>query len=162
MVDVQTVSIAIASASVTVAAFYYVWQIRHQSKLRQTDLVINLSSEFKSKEFMEAFVNVYEAEFRDYDDFVKKYGKLFSTDKVPMSFMVMGNFFEQVGVLLRNNLIEPSLINQLVPVSMVWEKMKPFIADVRKEYQEPRLWEWFEYLYNEMQKREQKLQQSKA
>ena len=42
-IDIQTVSIAIASASVTLAAFYYIWQIRHQSKIRQTDLVIKIS-----------------------------------------------------------------------------------------------------------------------
>jgi hypothetical protein len=34
--------------------------------------------------------------------------------------------------------------------------------DARKEIQEPRLWEWFEYLYNEIRKREQKLKRPKA
>jgi len=32
MADIQTVSIAIASAGVFAAAIYYIWQIRHQSK----------------------------------------------------------------------------------------------------------------------------------
>jgi hypothetical protein len=31
MIDIQTVSIAIASASVFVAAIYYIFQIRHQA-----------------------------------------------------------------------------------------------------------------------------------
>ena len=155
VVDIQTVSIAVASASVVVGVVYYILQIRHQGKVRQTDLVIRLSSEFKSREFLEAFVDIYEAEFKDYDDFAKKYGKLFSKDQVPMSFMMMGNYFEQAGVLLGNNLIEPSLIEQLIPVSMVWEKMKPFVKEARKEYSMPELWKWFEYLYNEMKKREQ-------
>jgi len=42
-VDIQTISIAVASASVTLAAIYYMWQIRHQTKIRQTDLVIRIS-----------------------------------------------------------------------------------------------------------------------
>ena len=157
MVDtwlLQTGSVVIASAGVFGAAVYYILQIRHQGKLRQTDLVIKLSSEFKSKEFLEAFSNVYEAEFSDFDDFVKKYGKPFSNEKVPMSFHMMGNFFEQVGVLLKNKLVDPSLIDQLVPVSLVWKKMKPYAEGMRKEMHQPKLWEWFEYLYNEMSKLE--------
>jgi len=37
MVDVQTVSIVVASASVVAWIIYYAFQVRHQSKVRQTD-----------------------------------------------------------------------------------------------------------------------------
>jgi hypothetical protein len=40
--------------------------------------------------------------------------------------------------------------------------MEPVIKGMRKEYGVQAYYEWFEYLYNEMQKREQKLQQSTA
>ena len=156
MVDIQTVSIAVASASVTVAAIYYVWQIRHQGKLRQMDLVIRLASEFKNREFLEAQANIFETEFTDYDDFVKKYGKLYSSGKYPISFQLIANFFEQVGILYKNKLIEPVLIDQILAVSVTWEKLKRFVEYARVEYHDPRLWEWFEYLYNEMKKREQR------
>jgi hypothetical protein len=42
VVDVQTVSIAIASASVVAGIVYYSLQIRHQTKARQTGLVMRL------------------------------------------------------------------------------------------------------------------------
>jgi len=163
MVDIQTVSIAIASASVVAGVIYYSLQIRHQNlqiqqqnKIRQTDLVTKLSYDISTnKEFLEALVDTYEVEFKDYDDFVKRYGKPISRKQVPMSFMMMGNFFEQIGVLFRNGLIDASLISQLFPIDMVWEKMKPLVEGMRKEYHQPELFEWFEYLYNEMKKREQ-------
>ena len=44
MVDIQTISIAIASAGVFLAAIYYTIQIRHQTKMRHTDLVVRLYS----------------------------------------------------------------------------------------------------------------------
>jgi hypothetical protein len=161
MVDIQTISIAIASASVVIGVAYYSLQIRHQTKTRQTDLITKLSSEFStSQRFLEAVVDIFEADFKDYSDFVKKYGMPISKNEVPMSFMIVGNFFEQIGVLLRNKLIDASLVSQLFPVSVMWEKIKPLVEGIRKEY-DPELWEWFEYLYNEMKKREQKLQ-SKA
>ena len=158
MVDIQTISIAIASASVVAGVVYYGLQLRHQTKARKTDVVTRLSYDLSTnKEFLEAFVDIYEVKFKDYDDFVKRYGKPISRNQVPMSFMMMGNFFEQIGVLFRNRLIDASLISQLFPIDMVWEKMKPLAEGMRKEYNQPQLFEWFEYLYKEMKKREQQL-----
>ena len=37
MIELQTVSVVLASASAVVALVYYVFQLRHQTKLRQTD-----------------------------------------------------------------------------------------------------------------------------
>ena len=74
MVDIQTVSIAVASAGVFLAAIYYIFQIRHQSKMRQTDLVMRLYSTFGSKEFQDAWTRVESIEFKNYDEYVKKRG----------------------------------------------------------------------------------------
>ena len=161
-VDIQTISIAVASASVTLAAIYYMWQIRHQTKIRQTDLVIRISSSGTRKEFLEACTDIFEAEFKDYDDFVKKYGAPFSKKPIPMSYFIVGNFMERIGVLLKNKLLDASLISQMVTVTDFWEKMKPVIEGIRKEEHNPSYYEWFEYLYNEMKRREQKLQQPTA
>jgi hypothetical protein len=89
---------------------------------------------------------------------VKRYGRPVSRNQVPMSFMMMGNFFEQIGVLFRNRLIDASLVSQLFPVLLVWGKMKPLVEGMRKEYHNPEFSEWFEYLYNEMKKREQPIE----
>jgi hypothetical protein len=43
MVDIAAVSIVIASAGVLAGVIYYVLEIRHQSRLRQTESVIKLS-----------------------------------------------------------------------------------------------------------------------
>jgi hypothetical protein len=161
MVDVQTISIAVASASVTIAAFYYIWQIRHQNKIRQTDLVIKISEFGTRKDFLEACTDIFEAEFNDYDDFVKKYGLPFSKKPIPMSFFIVSNFMERIGVLLKNKLLDISMVSQLMTVTDFWEKMKPVIEGVRKEENSQSYYEYFEYLYNEVKKREQKLQ-SKA
>jgi len=155
MVDIQTVSIVIASASVIAGIVYYAFQLRHQAKMRQTDLVVRISSDMKNREFLEATLDVTGAEFTDYDDFVKKYGTPLSKNQVPLSFLVVGNYFEQIGVLYRNKLIDANLIGQLLAISYMWEKMEPYVRIVRKESQDQSYYEWFEYLYNEVKKREQ-------
>ena len=163
MVDIQTVSIVIASASVVAGVVYYALQLRHQArarqdmvKTRQADLLMRLYSTWGDESLQRAAWTVGELKFKDYDDFVKKYGKPISTAQVPMSFLLMGNYFEQVGILLRNKLIEPSLISQLVPVENAWEKVNPLVEGLRKDLHDPELWEWFEYLYNETKRRKQR------
>jgi len=155
MVDVQTFSIVVASASVTLAAIYYVWQIRHQTKMRQTELVIKISSFGTRRDFLEACADIFEAEFEDYDDFVRKYGAPFSKKPMPMSFFIVGNFMERVGVLLKNKLLDVSLVSQLLTVTDFWEKMKPVIEGIRKEENNQNYYACFEYLYDEMKKIEQ-------
>jgi hypothetical protein len=74
MVDVQTVSIVIASSGVMVAAIYYVLQLGHQNKMRQTDLLMRLYSAWGSEDLQKAGYRVLELQIEDYNDYVKKYG----------------------------------------------------------------------------------------
>ncbi len=160
MVDIQTVSIAIASAGVFVAAIYYIFQIRHQTRLRQTDLVMRLYSTFASEDHRTAGKKVIWITYEDYDDFVKKYGAPSSEEPIPMAIDKVLYFFEEVGVLFSKNLVDINLIDQLMGynIMMIGTKTMPIIQEARKRLNLPHVWTNFEYLYNEMKKREQKLQ----
>ncbi len=155
MVDIQTVSIAIASAGVFLAAIYYIMQIRHQTRMRDTELVTRLASVFASKEFQQ--------ELQQLTD-VFKSGTSYSemAKKVGVTYPATGYFFEELGILLHRRLVDISLVDDLFsgPIKRAWEGAKPFIEETRKQLDEPTYAEYFEYLYNEMKKREQKLQQS--
>ena len=58
MSEIQTISIAVASSGVFIAAIYYILQIRHQTRSRQTDLVMRLYATFSSNEFQDAWAKV--------------------------------------------------------------------------------------------------------
>ena len=139
MVDVTTVLIMIASGGVFAAAVYYIIQIRHQTKVSQTELVMRLSSHFGSKEFQEALGKAIAVEFTGY-------------------MVEVGIFFEEIGILLHRNLIDRGLVDDLFRYSirMTWEKMKPLIEGIRKQYNLPYAFGYFEYLYNEMRRTERK------
>ena len=157
MVDIPTISILIAVASVIAGVIYYSFQLRHQTKMRQTDVFWRIYSSFNSKEFLEAWTKMFNLEFKDYNDFVKKYGQLFSEKPVSIAICMVGNLFEGAGILLHRQLIEFGLASEILPISITWEKMKFIVEGARQQYNMPTLYEWFEYLYNEMQKREQQL-----
>jgi hypothetical protein len=158
MVDIQTVSIMLASASVIAGVIYYALQIRHQSKVRQTDLVMRLYDKFGSTEFQKAYQMIMGLEYEDYADYRKRYG---TNAEVKAAGNTVNTFFEGIGVLVKRKLISIGLVDDLLKgaILLTWEKRKPIIEGSRQRTSRPRLWEWFEYLYNEMKKREQQLQQ---
>ena len=164
MVDIQTVSIAVASAGVFAAAVYHIFQKRHQTKLRQTDLVMRLYSTIGSEEHQKAGKKVMWISYKDYDDFVKKYGAPNSEEPVPMAIDKVLYSFEELGVLLSKKLVDIDFIDQLLGynIMMIGTKVMPIIVEARKRLDLPHVWMNFEYLYNEMKRREQNLQRQKA
>jgi len=160
MVDIQTISIVIASASVVAGVTYYALQLRHQArarqdmvKARQADLLMRLHSAFSTKEMVEAALKYMSSEYKDYDDFVEKYGLPFAEGQVQTVFFMIGMFFEGIGILLKNKLVQLDLVTDLFAVEMLWLKMKPLAEGLRKQTNNPHFGEWFEYIYNEMQKK---------
>ena len=160
MLDIPSISAIVAAVGVTVGVTLAYLEVRTLVKQRQTDLIMRLHSNALNKETMEAYIKVMSLEFRDYNDLVEKYGLPLSENPTNTAIRMMTMFFEGIGVLLHRKLVDIDLVIELFPVGSAWEKMKPIAEGLRKTYNEPRVCEWFEYLYNEIQKREQSLQQT--
>jgi hypothetical protein len=163
MVDITEISAIVATAGVLVGVVYYVLQMRHQEKMRKTDLVVRLYSTWESKEFSEATLKTWNLEFNGYDDFVKKYGPWYSETEVYTALRMVGSFFELLGILLSSDFVDVSIVANTfrITIETTWEKIKPLVEGGRKVYG-PYLYYNFECLYNEMKKREQKLQKLEA
>jgi len=166
VVDIQTVSVMFASASVMAGVVYYAFQIRHQTRLRETDVILRLAS-FWSLENERALSRVFACEFKDYEDFVKRYGSFVDSKpgrelELKESFGVVLTQMETMGLPLKRKVVDADLMYEIYPAIRLWEKVKPIVEGSRKELNDPRAWGSFEYYYNEMKKREQKLQQSKV
>jgi hypothetical protein len=156
VVDPQTLSIILASAGVLAAAVYYILQIRHQTRMRQTDLFVRLAPwlNIGSSELQQALVKIMNLEFKDYDDFVKKYGPPMAEKPEQMAIVTFGNYFEALGSLMRRKLLDPKLVWDYWGETYItlYEKLKPIFRHYFKE-------EGLEesagtYLYNELKKRQ--------
>lgn len=156
MVDIQTVSIAIASAGVFAAAIYYMLQIRHQAKTRTIDLAIRLDATWESKEFLDSWITVRERDPKEYDTWT-----IDNTRKWMAEIHISG-FLNTLGFLVHKNLVDLELACNLFPIITAWEKMRPLMEISRKGRNIPEISQWFEYLYNEAKERRKKLQQSKV
>jgi hypothetical protein len=150
---VPGVSIVIAAASVVAASTFYSFQIRNQLRVRKTDIVMRLYTTWDSLEFQRAFHTVYWADFHDYDSAMAITGG----ERQLWTYLL--SFYDQVGVLLRRRLIEFDMVDDLLGNStrQLWEKVAPMIREARERY-DPRLYEHFEYLYDEMTRRAKPVQ----
>jgi len=149
VVDIQTVSIAIASAGVFLATIYYILQIRHQTKIRETDLLTRLYSIMVSKDWLEAWQKVQERKVLNYDDYLREYGS------VELNEVYV--FLQQLGMLLKKGLIDVDMIPlSYGQVNAQWEKVKPVLEGGRKKWSTPKLGNEVEYLISELRKKEER------
>jgi len=149
MVDITEISAMVAAAGVLVGVVWYILDMRNQTRLRQTDMVMRLYEVFATMEFQkEMFTLMTDIEIKDYNTFRKKYA---------VNMPPTGLFFHEVGVLLSKKLADIGLISNLFgPVAIrYWEKSKPMVEDARKQLNAPGFGGGFEYLYNELNKRQQ-------
>ncbi len=156
MLDIPSISAIVAAIGVIVGVVFTYSEVGNLVKERRTDVSWRIYQSFCSKEFLEATYKVWNLEFEDYNDFVKKYGLPFAESTVAVALALVGNLYEGAGELLHRGLADYESVSN-IPTSMMWEKMKLVIEGTREQYNFPGLWTNFEYLYNELKKREQQL-----
>ena len=153
--DIPSISAIVAAIGVLIGVVFTVLQLRDLVRTRHTDLVMRLYSTWQSKEFSEATLKVWNLEFKDYDDFVKKYGPWYSETEVYTAFRMVCNFFDGIGILLIRKLVDIEIVASMFAraTKTSWEKVKLLVEDRRQIG--TTLFTDFEYLYNEIKKREQ-------
>jgi hypothetical protein len=166
MVDVTEISAIVVAAGVLVGVVYYGLEIRQQTKARQdmakttqADLVMRLYSTWGSDDMRKAVQGstALEDEYKDYDNFVKKYG---FTSQAWVDINKILWFWNGIGFLVHEGFVNIKLALGLFyaqGVIRTWEKWKPFVEGQRKAFGLPESYAQFEYLYDEVKKREQQL-----
>ena len=161
MLDIPSISAIAAAIGVLVGVVFTVLQLRDLVKTRQTDLILRLQSDWRGRELRESYVRVMNMKFKTYEEFAEKYplwSEIESADYRAVS--EVGSFFDGVGILLHRKLVDVEMVDELfgTRIKDAWEKLKPAIEGRRKEVN-PVLRKWFEYLYNEIKQREDRLRQ---
>jgi len=155
MLDIPSISAIVAAVGVLLGVILTYLEVRHLVKARRTEIIWKNHSSFNSKEFLEALLKVTNLEFKDYNDFVEKYGLPLAESPVAVALCMVANMFEGAGNLIHQGLADYETVSD-IPVNMVWEKIKPIAEGARKQYNFPSLWTDFENLYNKLKIREQK------
>jgi len=165
MVDLatlQAVSYIMGSIGVFVAAIYYVFNMRatlhvrqeanrtqrQQLETRQAQMFMSIYTQITTKEFALAYQKVMNGHWRNYDE----YRELYKDPEMYNAGMIVGTYYEGVGVLVREGLLDIRWIALLIcgGTRMFWEKIEPVIDEGRRAMGYPRWMSETEYLYDEL------------
>ena len=157
--DIASISAVVAALGVVVGVALAYLELRNLVKQRRTELLMRIYSHWATKEWVDALEKVRTRESKGYQEYAEDYGLT--------EFIQVLAVFEGVGYLMHRNLVDKDLVCGLISEStlMTWEKIQPMLEDARKQVGQRKLGEyapisqWAEYLYNEVKKREQRLQQ---
>ena len=145
----STVSVIIASVSVTLGVVYYLLNSRRARKREKIALVMRLYMSYNTKEFHDADSLVLETDFKDYDEFRKKWGPPTGQKPIHLAIRQISSAYELLGFLLHSKLIDLSMVRAIFQVERHWEKIRPIAEAARKAFNDPTYLMYFEYLYNE-------------
>ena len=154
MVDIQTISFFIAGVSVSIAAIYYLLNIRNDYRSRQALILSSLQSRIDTPEFWERYIDiVWIYRGMDYDEFSKK---VLKDKKKSAEVMSVISTFYHIGWLVQMKLLDiRAVIGFTFDIVVVYDAVMPHLAKFGEEQGQPYRpghYPYFTYLYDEIKK----------
>jgi hypothetical protein len=158
LVVLQSISYIAGATGVAIAAIFYVLNMRiSQRNMKQTletrklSFVTSITNQLLSEEGERRFSEVLNMEWKDYDDFERKYGSDYNLD-IYAKRMSVWETYNTLGMLVREKLVKPEVIYSLdnVTACFMWSKFKDVIAENRRRYGGKDTFSDFEFLNNEL------------
>jgi len=151
LAEIQAAYYMVAATGVLVAAIYYIINLRTSQKNMCITLTNNLMQSQLSEESWRKWIELMNMEWKDYDNFEKKYGSDYNSDNFSKR-MNLWHSYNSLGNLLRSGLADrDTLYNAGLRTTVwLWVKFKPIIEENRRRYGDKTSFSGFEYLATEM------------
>ena len=142
----QMVLSTLQTIALIVGVLYYVTTMRNQNKARQAQLYQGLFNKYSSEETNRHYLNIMQEEWREHENIIDEL-KPENKEKY-LSFCVVSSYYEGIGVLIEENLLDlrPVATTSAISIKWYWETVRPFVERMRIEY--PGYAQKSEYLYN--------------
>jgi hypothetical protein len=154
MVDLQTISFVVAGISVSIAAIYYLINIRINNRARQAAILSSLQSRIDTPEFWERYIDiVYIYRHMDYKEFSQK---VLKDKRKSAEVMSVISTFYHIGWLVKKKLLDiNAVIGFTFDIVIVYDAVMSHIAKFGEEQGQPYRpghYPYFTYLYDEIKK----------
>jgi len=155
LAEIQAAYYMVAATGVLVAAIYYVYNMRAAERNKKIQLSISIADRIGSKEFQRDWVTLWKLDWKDTDDFLKKYDASVNTEASREHFAQRHSvwvLYNNVGYLLRKGLVDEDIVYNAAGWDAVdiWHRYWPIIDYYRRVETGPRWYENFEFLARAM------------
>jgi len=146
MSDLELISIMAVSLGVIVATVYYTLTLRNTNRTRQAELFMEIYDRYNDADMLERYMDVMDTEWKNAKE---GYEKIINPRKYK-SFWVVINFYEGIGVLVKEKLVNIRFVALLMAgtTRRFWEKLEPVVKKLREVRNYPRYASETEFLYN--------------
>ena len=153
LVNVETISIVIAAASVVIGVVSMIRSNRRAEEQRQMQLFTQLYDHLLTEQYAQNFRDVIMYEFKDYDDWLQQWTKR----ELPLSGKIgsIHRLLAYLCVVINKGLIDIELVDDIIarPIIQYWEKIEVFTMEQRKRLQDPTLGDDLEIAYHKLKQR---------
>ena len=149
MVDLQTISVSLATLGVLVAATYYILTLRNQNRTRQAQLFMQIYSQWNSEEFARMRIVIRKMDYETFEEVLEKYRFEVNPDSW-IARHSLCRFYSGLGMLVHDDEIELSRVEDMMGDIIVdsWETLRTATLSSREKYGWTELYLFFEYLYH--------------
>jgi hypothetical protein len=164
MVSIEQILYIVPILALTASILYYAINVRNANKTqkmqletRQVQMFMNMIGVRSSPEFQKLIYKVtFMDEWNDLQDYFNRYGPENNLDAYSEHLFVW-QLYDTIGFLLKKEVIDLSFIDDLFKSSLLiaWKKFEPVIKENRQRVNQPKLWNQFEYLAEEILKTQQ-------
>jgi hypothetical protein len=158
MVDPTTVSMIrdiVAIFGVIAGFSYYVLTVRNNNMARQLQLISYFSRRLSDRELSKTSLELLDMQWEDFDDFLRKYDSTVNHDNYSMRASMFG-MTSELGFTLNKKLIDIETVCDMLQggyaIIQMWQKFEPIFMKQREIYGDPKRYQWFEYLVEELVK----------
>jgi hypothetical protein len=154
MVEIQTVSFAVAGISVTIAAIYYLMNIKINNRARQASILSSVQSRIDTPDFWERYIEIlWVYKQMTYEEYRKEV--LQSKEKSAQVMSVISTFYH-IGWLVKMKLLDiNAVLGFTFDVVAVYDVVIPHLVRFGEEPGtpfNPGQYPYFTYLYDEIKK----------
>jgi len=151
--DINTILGFISTFAIVVGLFFAGVQLRQLNKQRVREYATQLLHSFQTLEFQNAAKIVFEfPEGLTKNEIEERLG-----DKLT-SVLAMLGIFESLGLLICRREIDIRLVEDFISGLIIHsgKKFKNYLAEMRELTNRPTYYEWFQWMYEQIEKRESK------
>jgi len=136
VVDTSLVLDAIVVVSIAAGALFTIYQLQIMARDRQTGFIMRVGEFVCAKDFTDTICRIWETKSQD--------AKGLEAEISYAELSRVADYFEGISGLARRRLVKEELVLEAYALDVLWEKMEPWILELRKSY--PYLWTTFEDL----------------
>ena len=163
MASFDVLAVILSLLGLSASVLYYSLTIQNQNRTRHAQLLSGLYETYRNPDFRHIQNKILDLDYSSYEDFNEKYRT--GDQRTWSEWQSVASFFNGLGVLLKNGMIDIVLVEELFSniTFVTWVQMEPIISEWRKgderfsgyvRSQKYEFYSGFEYLYNELVKRD--------